>query len=46
MIVTPHIGADDRERHNDVTLDILFANLRAAREGKVLPNRVDPQKGY
>jgi glyoxylate/hydroxypyruvate reductase A len=46
MIVTPHIGADDRDRYNDVTLDILFANLRAAREDKVLPNRVDPQKGY
>jgi glyoxylate/hydroxypyruvate reductase len=46
MIVTPHIAADDRERYNDITLDILFANLRAAREGKVFPNRIDPQKGY
>lgn len=46
MIITPHIAADDRERYNDVTLDILFRNLRAAREGKTLPNRVDPLKGY
>jgi len=46
MIVTPHVSADDRERYNDVTFDILFKNLRAAKEGKALPNRVDPLKGY
>jgi glyoxylate/hydroxypyruvate reductase A len=46
MIVTPHIAADDRERYNDVTLDILFENLRAAKQGKALPNQVDPHKGY
>lgn len=46
MIVTPHIAADDRERYNDVTLDILFGNLRAAKRGKALPNQVDPHKGY
>jgi len=34
MIVTPHIAADDRERYNDVTLDILFENLRAAKQAK------------
>jgi len=46
MIMTPHIGADDQERYNDVTLDILLENLRADRAGKRLPNRVDPEKGY
>ena len=46
MIVTPHVSADDRERYNDRTLDILFENLRALRAGRPLPNRVDPAKGY
>lgn len=46
MIVTPHIAADDRERYNDITLDILFANLRAERDGGAMPNQVDPFKGY
>jgi len=27
-------------------LDILFENLRAAKQGKALPNQVDPHKGY
>lgn len=46
LILTPHIAADDRERYNDVTLDILFENLRAMREGRPLPNRIDSAKGY
>jgi phosphoglycerate dehydrogenase-like enzyme len=46
MVVTPHVSSDDRERYNDRTLDILFENLRAARDGKPMPNRVDPVKGY
>lgn len=46
MVVTPHVSADDRERYNDRTLDILFDNLRAMREGRAMPNRVDPAKGY
>jgi phosphoglycerate dehydrogenase-like enzyme len=46
MVVTPHISADDRARYNDRTLDILFENLRALRENRPLPNRVDPAKGY
>ncbi|WP_458096989.1 D-2-hydroxyacid dehydrogenase [Roseomonas sp. WA12] len=46
MVVTPHVSADDRERYNDRTLDILFENLRALRNGRAMPNRVDPAKGY
>jgi phosphoglycerate dehydrogenase-like enzyme len=46
IILTPHIAADDRERYNDVTLDILARNLRAARDGAAMPNRVDLVKGY
>ncbi|MBP0492762.1 D-2-hydroxyacid dehydrogenase [Roseomonas indoligenes] len=46
MVVTPHVSADDRARYNDRTLDILFENIRALRESRPLPNRVDPAKGY
>jgi phosphoglycerate dehydrogenase-like enzyme len=46
MVVTPHISADDRARYNDRTLDILFRNIRALREGRPLPNRIDPARGY
>ena len=46
MVVTPHVSADDVLRYNDSTLDILMENLRALREGRPLPNRVDPSKGY
>ncbi|WP_431285810.1 NAD(P)-dependent oxidoreductase [Humitalea sp. 24SJ18S-53] len=46
MFVTPHMSAEDIATHNDLTLDILFANLRALRDGRALPNRVDPARGY
>jgi len=46
MVVTPHVSADDLARYNDHTLDILFANIRALREGRALPNRIDPARGY
>ncbi|MFT8242581.1 D-2-hydroxyacid dehydrogenase [Roseomonas sp. BN140053] len=46
MVVTPHMSSDDPTIYNDRTLDILFENLRAERDGKPLPNRVDPAKGY
>lgn len=46
MVVTPHVSSDDRARYNDRTLDILFDNLRALREGRPLPNRIDPARGY
>ncbi|UFN46949.1 D-2-hydroxyacid dehydrogenase [Roseomonas sp. OT10] len=46
MFITPHMSADDPLVYNDRTLDILFANLRAEREGRPLPNRVDPVRGY
>jgi len=46
MVVTPHVSSDDRLRYNSRTLDILFENLRALRDGRPLPNRVDPAKGY
>ena len=46
LLVTPHMSSDDPLTYNDRTLDILFANLRADRAGKPLPNRVEAARGY
>jgi phosphoglycerate dehydrogenase-like enzyme len=46
MFVVPHVSSDDPNTYNDSTLDILFANLRALREGRPAPNRVLPERGY
>jgi phosphoglycerate dehydrogenase-like enzyme len=46
LIMTPHISADDPVTYNPRSLDIFFENLRALRDGKALPNRFDPAKGY
>ncbi len=46
LMVTPHICCDDRERYNDNTLDIVFANLRARARGEAMPNAVDTAVGY
>jgi len=46
LIMTPHMSSDDPGTYNPRTLDIFFANLRALRDGKPMPNRVDPQRGY
>jgi phosphoglycerate dehydrogenase-like enzyme len=46
LLVTPHASADNPHTYNAYSLDIFFANLRAAREGKELPNRVDLSRGY
>jgi phosphoglycerate dehydrogenase-like enzyme len=46
MVVVPHVSSDDPLTYNDRTLDILFENLRALRDGRPAPNRVDPTRGY
>jgi phosphoglycerate dehydrogenase-like enzyme len=46
LLVTPHMSADDPETYNDHSLDLLFANLRAMREGRPLPQRIDTTRGY
>jgi glyoxylate/hydroxypyruvate reductase A len=46
MFVTPHMSADDPNTYNDNSLDILFQNLRLARQGQPMPNRVIPNRGY
>lgn len=46
LFITPHMSADDPETYNNSSLDILFNNLRAAREGRPMVNRVDAARGY
>jgi phosphoglycerate dehydrogenase-like enzyme len=46
MLVVPHVSSDDPATFNDRTLDILCENLRALRQGRPPPNRVDPARGY
>jgi glyoxylate/hydroxypyruvate reductase A len=46
LIITPHQSCDDPTSYSVRSLGILFANLRAWRAGKALPNRVDPSRGY
>lgn len=46
LIVTPHTSADDPVTYNPQSLDIFFDNLRALRDGRALPNRFDPVRGY
>jgi glyoxylate/hydroxypyruvate reductase len=46
VIITPHISCDDPASYNALSLDIVFANLRAWRAGAVPPNRVDLVRGY
>ena len=46
LVVTPHISADSPETYNPDSLDIVFANLAAWRDGRAMPNRVDLSRGY
>lgn len=46
LVITPHTSADDPNTYNARSLDIFFDNLRAFRDGKPLPNRFDPARGY
>lgn len=46
LIVTPHVSVDDPLTYNPDSLDILFTNLRAWREGSPMSHRVDLGRGY
>ncbi|MBS7696592.1 MULTISPECIES: NAD(P)-dependent oxidoreductase [unclassified Chelatococcus] len=46
VVITPHMSADDPTRYMANTLDVLFANLKALREGRSLPNAFDITRGY
>jgi phosphoglycerate dehydrogenase-like enzyme len=46
LVITPHVSCDDPAGYNARSLGILFANLRALRDGAAAPNRVDLVRGY
>jgi phosphoglycerate dehydrogenase-like enzyme len=46
LVITPHVSCDDPGQYNPRSLDLFFVALRALQEGRPLPNRVDPEKGY
>jgi phosphoglycerate dehydrogenase-like enzyme len=46
LVITPHVSADDPLTYNPASLDIFFDNLRAEYEGRPMPNRFDPERGY
>jgi phosphoglycerate dehydrogenase-like enzyme len=46
VVISPHTSVDDPATYNPHSLDLFFANLRAWREGKPLPNLFDPARGY
>ncbi len=46
LVLTPHVSSDDPSNYIPRSLDIFFANLRALRDGRPLPNQVDLARGY
>lgn len=46
LFITPHMSSDDPGTYNDRSLDILFENIRAARDGQPWPNRIHRDRGY
>jgi len=46
LVISPHTAADDPNTYNPRSLDLFFDNLRAWREGRAMPNRFDPARGY
>jgi len=46
LIISPHTSADDPATYNPRSLDIFLDNLRAWRDGRPLPNRLDIVRGY
>ena len=46
LIISPHTAADDLDTYFPRSLDVFFENVRAWEEGRELPTRVDPERGY
>jgi phosphoglycerate dehydrogenase-like enzyme len=46
LLITPHVSADSPVTYNPDSLDIVFSNLAAWREGRAMPNQVDLARGY
>ena len=46
LIVTPHVSADDGDAYVQMTLDLVFRNMRRYLAGEALANAVRPELGY
>ncbi len=46
LIISPHTAADDPGSYYELSLERFFADVRAFREGRELPTRFDPARGY
>ena len=46
LLMTPHVSCDDSVDYLPRSLDVLMANQRALRDGRKLPNLVEPGRGY
>jgi phosphoglycerate dehydrogenase-like enzyme len=46
LIVTPHVSADDGTTYVEMTLELVFQNLRRDLAGEPLANAVRPELGY
>ena len=46
LLVTPHVSADDGNAYVDMTLDLVFENLKRYLNGQKLNNVVRPELGY
>jgi phosphoglycerate dehydrogenase-like enzyme len=46
VVVTPHMSSDDPQAYMPNTLDVLFRNLAALRQGQRPPNLFDLDRGY
>ena len=46
LLVTPHVSADDGNTYVEMTLDLVFENLKRYLGGQDLNNIVRPELGY
>jgi glyoxylate/hydroxypyruvate reductase len=46
LVLTPHVSSDDVDRYVPRTLDLVFANVRRFLQGRLLKNRVHPDRQY
>lgn len=46
LIVSPHTAADDPGSYYEMSLEVLFDDLKALREGRTPPTLFDPARGY
>ena len=46
LIATPHVSVEDGDAYVQMTLDLVFRNMRRYLAGETLANAVRPELGY